>query len=858
MEHWEFLIQKQGDRSWQSLESSSLKIVTGKYRVLARSSLVNTDVEVRVTHSSILEMPPKRRVFKRSRRTDSNGLVAIIPFTDLQPGMWELRCCGDLMTDMLGESWEHSIFLNVSALATDQQQLLDNDDQLVTEYQSTVVELNESDSEFEDTNTLPTINPEDIIINEPVSPVLFKGNTAEEIVQNLIALALPSSEPWENDLVEEKTSVVESQSLPLQLCLTSDNYIAEWGKVLQVNGNVILDPENLQDQQLSNLKIYQLHLDTELRSPLESNILTTSRQHLKDQSLPFPFSTIIDIPSDCESKLILGNINLYGIITPGDEVTLLGSQPFTVTADITELLNVTSEKSHSTDLLPDDNPVLSADLVETVEPPKPLGLELFNVAKTSQLAQFRILKPSSNQPFPEKIKPVIFAEKLSPELPKLPRIHKSLITDNAESDDSSDSQTKIQEPTYIPPINLDNLVIKQTTVSFPFLKKLQPPEPEPKAEPKAELSLPTVSTKLPSIDEKPENYDSTLIEDPIPEIPIVDNQEYSHRELIEDTIPEIPIVDNHKHEQLVNDNPLQISDTTSPLIQKWIANHGYLLDEGIEIVDENNHADNSQDRNQEPSVTDNPDLHTIYGNTNHKEREEQEEIRVVDISDVSSNNDESSTEEQQNIHTDSDQKLLDLSLNLDVNPDVEIDTSPELPEPILLDTEQPLSLPKPPEKKLAWLSEEVVMDDVYFPEIEPDHNPSSEVQLPNLSAQKSELLPTPELFLPDGELVAGKSINVRLEVPLVSQKVMIKLWVEDYQNRDLLDGPHFLKDLRPNAMGNWEANTELIVPLGCVQILIGAIAVNASTQQESHKVTMLKTVIPANLPNIELDQMLDF
>jgi hypothetical protein len=80
--------------------------------------------------------------------------------------------------------------------------------------------------------------------------------------------------------------------------------------------------------------------------------------------------------------------------------------------------------------------------------------------------------------------------------------------------------------------------------------------------------------------------------------------------------------------------------------------------------------------------------------------------------------------------------------------------------------------------------------------------------------------------------------------------------VEDYQTRGLLDGPHLIQDLRTTPWGNWEAIAQLIVPLGCLEVLVGAIALDTSTQQESHKVTIVKTVIPPNLPTMELDEVL--
>ncbi|MEH2282066.1 MAG: hypothetical protein V7K90_12190, partial [Nostoc sp.] len=122
MEHWQFLIQEQGARSWHILESPNLEILEGEYRVLARSNLHNTDVEVRVTHSSTESVQPTRRIFKRSRRTNSEGLMAVIPFTYFQAGAWELRCSGDLMSELLGKSWQYSVQLQVFSLVAERKQ----------------------------------------------------------------------------------------------------------------------------------------------------------------------------------------------------------------------------------------------------------------------------------------------------------------------------------------------------------------------------------------------------------------------------------------------------------------------------------------------------------------------------------------------------------------------------------------------------------------------------------------------------------------------------------------------------------------------------------------------------------------
>ncbi len=125
-----------------------------------------------------------------------------------------------------------------------------------------------------------------------------------------------------------------------------------------------------------------------------------------------------------------------------------------------------------------------------------------------------------------------------------------------------------------------------------------------------------------------------------------------------------------------------------------------------------------------------------------------------------------------------------------------------------------------------------------------------------ISTQKLEELPTPQLYIQQGELISGKSLNVRVRLPEGNSHLGVKLWLEDCQTRHLLDGPHLLTNLTPNKNQQLEVITKLNVPFGCLEIRLEAVAINRSTQQESHKFTIQRTVIPPDLPNIQIDTML--
>ncbi|WP_016949291.1 hypothetical protein [Anabaena sp. PCC 7108] len=788
MEHWQFLIQKQGDRTWQTLESPTLKILAGKYRVLARSHLSNTDVEVRVTHSSIQEVLPKRRIFKRLRRTNADGLMAVIPFIDLKPGIWELRCSGDLMTHMLGESWQYTLTIKVLPQELSGQPtpgIVDQfDKQLDAEEESGI-----TPHENLDIQDVFTETEEDIIINQPVSPVWVKGETAEQILQSLIDLALPTSESLDEKQLFEDFRPISPHPL-LKLSLERDTYITCWGKPITVNGEVELaEMGNLEDEILSTISLDQLQLVIELRSPLESQILTQVKQPLTAKTLPLRFSTVIDIPTESESKLILADINLYGAVTNGGEVILLASNALTITADVTELLTVSSKKSITPDLSTDSNvPPTQVDATKQ-EPLVSISLELFNLGKKPKLAQFHILKPSRNKSLPPRIKPIVFLDRLSPQLPKLPGSQKDAIATDAVVAESLTLTGTVKIARQIAPIDLEKLVIKQTKTTLPYLKRLKVVpvrEEEVKINP-----LDALGSQIP--DESQLLGDANNINEAIAfaDVP--------NLELTENPVTQVPTLEGE--ESITTNTP-----DLSPLIKKWMQNQGLLLPAGIELVDEDNHTHES---NQEQPLT--------------------------------LNGENSAVEE------------LDID-NFAENPSLDAGESQLEAGQILL--------PSTLQTNTTLLSQEIVLDDlddIYRPLTNKNNNQSPEQQeqpLVDIFSPVLAFLPTPQLFLPNGELLAGKSVKVRLELSEIWSGVAVKLWVEDYQTRGLLDGPHLLKDLRPTSWGNWEAVTHLVVPLGCVEIRVEAIALDLTTQQESRKVTVVKTVIPPDLPSLEPDELL--
>jgi hypothetical protein len=840
MEYWQFLIQKQGDRSWHTLESPNLEILEGRYRVLARSNRPHIDIEVRVIHSSTQEVPIQRRVQKRSRRTNNEGLMAVIPFTHLKPGIWELRCSGDLMSDILGKSWQYSIKIQVlpeSTVLSDVSRLDDSEHHSDTfsHGNSLSTAVVQTSSTIHNTITVKaepvcttqskslSSQKEDAIIDAPITPVWVKGDTAEQILQNLLELALPSSESL---LHHEAIDVTPAEQTPPPLLLTleQETYVARWGETLCVNGRVELKQELLSET--SDLEsVCAAFVQIEMRSPQKSEILTKLKQPIPEKILPCTITSHIEIPLKCESKLILADISLYGALAGIGEVTLLASQSFTITADVTELLAITTAVKDST-------PELDYQLAPIPKEPLPssLDLELFNLVKRVKTGQNLVFHASTKKALPPRIdlqklrksaavlRSSASSRQTSPELPTFSRGQTKMLA-ASKSQHLEKTDTIIasrQEPIFEEQTRLS----LSAGSTFRYLTPVKP-----------------LSTDFEEVQSNGQDTldDQTPEEFPQFETTITESENATDLEGDEDALEELLVEDvrspdNYDPEVVVPqvselitpDNPY-----SSPLIRKWMHTQGYSLPEPINVQHQNYYSYIPANQTISEEYPLSLDEQTLTADVNSPLLSNME-TQLGDIV-------------EEDIETLPEENVSEVSL------------SPEVPQ-------------LPPQLQPTWFTQEFVVDDTPN-EFEADATQSGlfeqkDKSVTNLSvslaiaATNWSPLPIPQLDVPSGELIAGKSIRVRVYLPDVRQQMAVKLWMEDCQTRWLLDGPHLLKNLLPNSLGDLEVMTHFNIPFGCLEIRLEAIAIDMATQQESHKVTIGRTVIPPDLPTLQLDQLL--
>jgi hypothetical protein len=179
---------------------------------------------------------------------------------------------------------------------------------------------------------------------------------------------------------------------------------------------------------------------------------------------------------------------------------------------------------------------------------------------------------------------------------------------------------------------------------------------------------------------------------------------------------------------------------------------------------------------------------------------------------------------------------------------------------LLLDQAAPGALDRqllPPASDPDWRVLEVVVDDEPpEPEPEPRFDASGfpypqKLVTPALTPdQAPRPVPTPEIIAPVGELLIGESVTVTVKLPAQQFSLYAKFWVKDCQTTAIIDGPRLLLDFSPNGQGELETLTRLTVPPGCCRVRLEAIAIDPLQEKESRKVSIDRVVVPPDTPDL--------
>ncbi|CCH65106.1 hypothetical protein RINTHM_6400 [Richelia intracellularis HM01] len=756
MENWQFLIQQQGENYWYPIESATVQLPEGKYRIVASSNCANTDIEARLIRYPHQKSSAKILIRERACRTNNDGLVAVVPFIFMTSGSWELTCCKTLMSDVKGQHWKYIVHLEILPDGIDQNPIIDmmgkdrTSDGLNNHIDKSTItpsvtsknpvrikrreileDINKSRPPKEKANintsekydfqefslfASSSTSKENRSLNELVPPIISKAETAEKILQNLTNLALPNDKSTlEKESAQSGQDIIE---LPLQISLDAETYFVPWGVSFTIQGVVELN------NKFTFSRIYRGKLQIELQSPLNlssemehvhgSKILQIKKS-ITENILPCTFTCELQIPENCTSKLILAELNLFAAVEVDSETKLLASHTFTINTSVIELLalSVAAQSLSNEELLNFSDIVLTKNMQKEARMSTSLDLELFNLAKKL---------PTDKKLLSSRYQSYSLARKHDQKSLELPFSSK-------DYPKSGSLSSKIS-------------VINNNIVTLPYLRK---------------LSTSLSRNELESLSE--------VIEDKI-------NQS-SLPELISDkTLP--------RHVELIANS----SDTgfLSPLIGHLGNGKEHILSSLIQPQ--------YQDYKPEEIFLDELDI--------------EQGLNANDI-------------------------ILPLESYQD-----KLSSSQEYNNP-------------------SGLNQDRVVDNNTYPAIEtlehflePEKSPK---QTPAISERMvaAAPLPMPELSVPIGELVAGKLISIGIVLPNLGSHIAVKIWIKDFQTRRLLIKPHILKNwsLQPTEQ---EITTQIQIPLGYLEIQFEAVTIDLTTQQESYKVIIPRSVIPENLP----------
>ncbi|MEG4015758.1 MULTISPECIES: hypothetical protein [unclassified Microcoleus] len=369
MKKLEFLLQKEGDRAWLPLETADVEILEGKYRVVARIQHPNTDIEIRVTYTSFEGVVPQRKVQSRSARTNPEGLVVIIPYTRLKPGMWELSCLPDPRSTP-AKPWQYGVQLEVLPAESETSEPLPPT--IDTSEPATIP----SDSQIAAPVDRPATQPP----APPQPPKIYQ-------FPNPQTTPPPPPQP--------------PVKLELELILDRETFVTQLGRPLVISGKIDISqpPQTtrkkatlISESQTEELKklIGSAEIQIYLRDPQTSKILAQIQQQMPEQPPPCIFACVTYIPSECKSRLILGEAILSSGGVP------LATKLFTITARLEHLLEVIKEnfieEKHQAELSP----------TASKQPRKTTNLSFLKLVEKS-LESPSPAEVSTNEPLPPQL-----------------------------------------------------------------------------------------------------------------------------------------------------------------------------------------------------------------------------------------------------------------------------------------------------------------------------------------------------------------------------------------------------------------------------------------------------------------------
>ncbi|HEY9618582.1 MAG TPA: hypothetical protein V6C64_17190 [Microcoleaceae cyanobacterium] len=858
MEQWDFLLQKDGDRSWLPLDSPDVEILEGRYRIVARSNQANTEVNVAISHVTVDEDPPKRRSKRRSGRTNANGLIVILPYTHLRSGIWQITCTStDVMADLLGAAWQRSVRLQVLALMgleEDSQPTAPLSDRVDTVFASALPQVT-TESQESPSIAIPLPIPTDLI-SQAVEP----DESADMDVEGLPQLpALPTSDPAPTVEPVSANARPVNQSMPSIDDLATLNL--EIAQVLGLSMDRLLEMTEQLSHQVVEEALRGLNL-MELADFWQQSIGTTAKEvtaleaatvespsHPELESpiapeSPTPAVEPVLIPIDAlqlrlNSETLTARygepLTISGVIELNSELKPIHpAQPFPAWLQTSTELESEDETASPTEATleeiriylrdPQTSQVLCSDRqpVTSITATYPFSFSLVvppdltthllvgEVAICGWLSEAAeaALVVLKSQPFSVTVDP----EQLMAEWAKV----NQTLANHTDTEDMLDLPVQLS-------VELAESQ-QRSLLDLSFLKLAKTPAPEPEPEPTPSVSSVTIGQAILP-----------------PQLYHPDPEQSGKRPLELPTFMAVAQTETELETELSS----QAAPSEAPLeTEAEAASH----------ADETTTADEVYTA----EAIDPPTLETIETIV---QENDSLSVRQLDLDMVPVVVEEPLSPVEMAFQALNLQERFFNRLNaLASDTDLKVSLEATSADTGTRNSHQAVATPM---ISTDFAASEFVVDD--DPEFNDRRHRRSNVLTRSAIAEApeesnplilppDEPVPVPILEILADELVAGETINIRVTLPNLLPRIYVKLWVNDRQTRSLLAGPQWLMDFFPNGFDALEAIIPLTIPQGSVEVRIEAIAVEIQTQRESRKVVLDRAVILDDFPLVSLDE----
>jgi hypothetical protein len=812
MENWEFLLQRKGDKSWLPLESPTVEILEGQYRLAARSASANALVAIAIAYRPLADVRHQPLQQKIAKRISHDGLLIVMPYTNFVPGIWQIDCIatepnqesgtGSESTNLI-PAWKKTVkfdVIQISAEAGSEWQYNE-----VAEEVETPAELaNESH-----TNALGIIQtePTPLSYSSPILDIAEQRST--ELVESMFEeFALFDDEDDGDEEIDgnSKNIELETESLsdhpnvlglveaysPNDLTEETDEPFQPRILLRLKQPQYILNENN--SFHLTGEVYTQGEIEVSLKDPQTLDIVVNQRFEITNSgdrnpatgAMTFTYQIIVPPPS--EIQVLIGDVQIHP------------QQDFQLNRDLYVTQQAIAVSYPAARVLP--------ELIKEAQKHSPQEVTLTSQTKATSSEQ------SSYQQFPQSFPQVSTPTENQPRsLSPKPKSANSLSLPPIPSNRSKSNQgeaLKQQTPANslsLPPLpSLQNRNSNQTHI---------PPNPETTDD--YPQSFPQVEADIPQ--EIESEFDLTNVGDLADRDRQISSNYEEEPELLYSFEEELP----HNYEELL-EQPWQenasVTNQSKPSGNRFLNKLQTLSADAIA----------SQKANQ---------------------RTEELLLETFPPSDPLLENDLSST-------------LTSASIDLN-NPEQPPRTITEATSLAELDLELDVEL----DRLLTSEPDLILNEYVWEDPIDPNTFPVSTVSSQNSAASnlaetaqtirnlqesstqsfsEQEPIPIPEILIPTGELISGTPMLVTVRLPALAPKFFVKFWIKDLQTRMIVDGPRWLLDFStvPNA-AFIEARTNISIPLSSIDVAFEAIAIEAQTQRESHKVRVTRSVTPPNL-----------